>query len=646
MRPHNLTLTMLGAGMLWLGWYGFNVGSIVFGTTFDEDPDAFLAQFYSETGRTFANTTLATFAAILGWLLIERLLHGKATSLGAASGIVAGLVAITPAAGAVDIGGAVAIGVDRRWRLRLGRRPEVQARLRRLARRGRRPPGRRRHRHRADRRLLHLRGRRRRRRAALRRRVRRRWATRPSVSSSRRLLGRPHRCHRPGDQVHDRALRLDEEDEVNGIDLAAHGESAYDLHSGTSGGGSSILAASTATCRDHHQDRRSQRMKLVTAVIKPHKWEDVREALETFGVAGMTVSEVSGYGRQKGHTEVYRGAEYDIALVPEDPHRDRRRRRRRRGRRRDRRQDRADRSDRRRQGLGQPRRDRRPCPHRRAGRVGALMTLSHSRDSRGRAGVTAAQRQTRATSADELCREAYAASGGPAAGVALVAVGGYGRGELAPHSDLDVVLVHEDGLDPGDLASHPLVPAVGLRAAARPLGPLDERDARGGRRTSGSRSACSTPATSPATRASPSGCAPRCSPTGAARPGPACRSCKAMTLKRHDVIGELAHVSVPDVKEAEGGLRDAGVLKAIEASWLVDASTPALEAARHDAPRRPRRGAGPRRPRRPTASPPRCGARWPSASDSPTPRPPSATSAPSAAGSPTSRGWRGGVRTP
>ena len=57
-------------------------------------------------------------------------------------------------------------------------------------------------------------------------------------------------------------------------------------------------------------------MKLVTAVIKPHKWDEVREALETFGVAGMTVSEVSGYGRQKGHTEVYRGAEYDIALVP------------------------------------------------------------------------------------------------------------------------------------------------------------------------------------------------------------------------------------------------------------------------------------------------------------------------------------------
>jgi nitrogen regulatory protein P-II 1 len=57
-------------------------------------------------------------------------------------------------------------------------------------------------------------------------------------------------------------------------------------------------------------------MKLVTAVVKPHKWEDVRSALETAGIAGMTVSEVSGYGRQKGHTEVYRGAEYDVALVP------------------------------------------------------------------------------------------------------------------------------------------------------------------------------------------------------------------------------------------------------------------------------------------------------------------------------------------
>jgi nitrogen regulatory protein P-II 1 len=57
-------------------------------------------------------------------------------------------------------------------------------------------------------------------------------------------------------------------------------------------------------------------MKLVTAVIKPFKLDEVRGALETFGVQGMTVTEASGYGRQKGHTEVYRGAEYTVDLVP------------------------------------------------------------------------------------------------------------------------------------------------------------------------------------------------------------------------------------------------------------------------------------------------------------------------------------------
>ena len=57
-------------------------------------------------------------------------------------------------------------------------------------------------------------------------------------------------------------------------------------------------------------------MKLITAVIKPHKLDEVKAALESFGVQGMTVSEASGYGRQRGHTEVYRGAEYTVDLVP------------------------------------------------------------------------------------------------------------------------------------------------------------------------------------------------------------------------------------------------------------------------------------------------------------------------------------------
>jgi Amt family ammonium transporter len=112
MRPHSLPLTMIGAGLLWVGWYGFNVGSIVFGDDWStaKGAAANTAQFYSETGRTFTNTTIATMAAMLAWLLVERLMHGKATTLGAASGIVAGLVAITPACGAVDVVGGLAIG--------------------------------------------------------------------------------------------------------------------------------------------------------------------------------------------------------------------------------------------------------------------------------------------------------------------------------------------------------------------------------------------------------------------------------------------------------------------------------------------------------------------------------------------------------
>ncbi|GAB3703554.1 P-II family nitrogen regulator [Mariniluteicoccus flavus] len=57
-------------------------------------------------------------------------------------------------------------------------------------------------------------------------------------------------------------------------------------------------------------------MKLVTAIIKPHQLEPVKDALESFGIQGMTVSEASGYGRQRGHSEVYRGAEYNVDLVP------------------------------------------------------------------------------------------------------------------------------------------------------------------------------------------------------------------------------------------------------------------------------------------------------------------------------------------
>ncbi|MET9324407.1 P-II family nitrogen regulator [Streptomyces sp. NPDC003038] len=57
-------------------------------------------------------------------------------------------------------------------------------------------------------------------------------------------------------------------------------------------------------------------MKLITAIVKPHRLDEIKEALHSFGVQGLTVSEASGYGRQRGHTEVYRGAEYTVDLVP------------------------------------------------------------------------------------------------------------------------------------------------------------------------------------------------------------------------------------------------------------------------------------------------------------------------------------------
>jgi Amt family ammonium transporter len=107
-KPHNLTLTMIGAGLLWFGWFGFNVGSIVFAST---EEDAMLAQFTTETGLVWLNTTLATCAAMLGWLIVEKFRDGHATSLGAASGVVAGLVAITPACGALSPLGGMALGV-------------------------------------------------------------------------------------------------------------------------------------------------------------------------------------------------------------------------------------------------------------------------------------------------------------------------------------------------------------------------------------------------------------------------------------------------------------------------------------------------------------------------------------------------------
>ena len=97
MKPHNLTLVMIGAALLWFGWFGFNAGSQVAAD--------------NTSAVVFLNTFVATCAAGIGWLVTEKIRDGHATSLGAASGIVAGLVAITPACSAVSPLGASVIGL-------------------------------------------------------------------------------------------------------------------------------------------------------------------------------------------------------------------------------------------------------------------------------------------------------------------------------------------------------------------------------------------------------------------------------------------------------------------------------------------------------------------------------------------------------
>jgi Amt family ammonium transporter len=96
-RPHNLPLVMLGAGLLWFGWFGFNAGSALAAN--------------GQAGLAFINTQVATAAALIAWIATEKIRDGHATTLGAASGAVAGLVAITPACASVNPVGAIVVGL-------------------------------------------------------------------------------------------------------------------------------------------------------------------------------------------------------------------------------------------------------------------------------------------------------------------------------------------------------------------------------------------------------------------------------------------------------------------------------------------------------------------------------------------------------
>ncbi len=299
MRPHSLPLVMLGAGLLWFGWFGFNAGS-------------WLGNDDGVGALMFVNTQVATGAAVLGWLAYEKIRHGAFTTLGAASGAVSGLVAITPAGGAVSPLGAIAIGViagvlcamavGLKYKFGYDDSLDVVG--------------------------VHLVG------GILGSLLIGFFATGKGQSDVAGLF------YGGGlDQfwkqcagvfgvlayslvasavlallIHKTiGMRVSEDEEVAGIDQAEHAETAYDF-SGAGGGGGPYAGQ-----RPDRPGREQEggRMKLITAVVKPHRLDEIKEALQVFGVHGLTVTEASGgYGRQRGHTEVYRGAEYTVDLVP------------------------------------------------------------------------------------------------------------------------------------------------------------------------------------------------------------------------------------------------------------------------------------------------------------------------------------------
>ncbi|MCR1782504.1 [protein-PII] uridylyltransferase [Nocardioides carbamazepini] len=197
--------------------------------------------------------------------------------------------------------------------------------------------------------------------------------------------------------------------------------------------------------------------------------------------------------------------------------------------------------------------------------------------------MTAAERAARTEAADALCLGAYDAAAGPESGVALVAVGGYGRGELAPFSDLDVVLVADEGVDEErwtDLASRIWYPlwdsGAQLDHAARTLPEMlaaaegDVRVASGlldVRHIAGDHSVALRLRTTTLTH-------------WRRQARERLPELRELVRGRHRRIGELAHLSLPDLKEAEGGLRDATVLKSLTATWLVDVPAADLERCR------------------------------------------------------------------
>ena len=194
--------------------------------------------------------------------------------------------------------------------------------------------------------------------------------------------------------------------------------------------------------------------------------------------------------------------------------------------------------------------------------------------------MTAEDRATRTTHADAVCRAAYEAAQGPDTGVALVAVGGYGRGELAPYSDLDVVLVHDDTVELGAVASDVWYPlwdsGFKIDHAVRTFSQMSEAADADARVALGLLDLRHLAGDSNLTLRLRTTVLAGWRRTARER----LSGVHALVTKRHETVGELAHVSVPDLKEATGGLRDATVMRALVATWLVDVPHADLERGR------------------------------------------------------------------
>ena len=194
--------------------------------------------------------------------------------------------------------------------------------------------------------------------------------------------------------------------------------------------------------------------------------------------------------------------------------------------------------------------------------------------------MTAAERAERTRAADELCAKAFASTGCPDTGVSLVAVGGYGRQELAPFSDLDVVLVHDPDVELGDWAGQIWYPlwdsGANIDHSVRTVEEVLEQAAADLRVATGMLDARHLAGDPNLTLRLRTAVLTQWRRDARTR----LEELHGLVTARDRMSGELAHASVPDLKESVGGLRDAIVLKALVASWLVDVPHGDLERCR------------------------------------------------------------------